>query len=117
MTNAAIPLKYLMHRTVSGRVVDATTTLPIGSLVINADPDEQGGPGYGACTNADGYYTLIDLPLATDFKVRTGVADDWCGGPIDYVTEYWQEVPDWNSATTFNLTGGHRIGVAGYGLR
>ena len=50
---------------VSGRVVDATTTLPIGSLVINADPDEQGGPGYGACTNADGYYTLIDLPLAT----------------------------------------------------
>lgn len=73
--------------TVSGRVTDQNTGLPIANIQVTMGPLFN-----GVCTDTDGDYTLFGIPLDTPFDVTAdGPEDNFCGGPTNYVTEGWQE--------------------------
>ena len=62
------------------------------------------GYGQGTCTDENGDYRFSGIPHGIDFRVTARSQDNWCGGPENYIQEYWQETPDYNQATIFNLT-------------
>lgn len=87
--------------TISGTVIDQATGLPVANMYVD-------GGGISACTNADGTYTIIGAPLGTPFQVNVGGSRNWCGGPINYVQEYWQETPHQYEADWITLTSASR---------
>lgn len=84
--------------TISGTVTDASG-MPLGNI-----PVDIGEGGYATCTNPDGTYTLTGLPLDTDLYVYAGGNYTWCGGPTNYIKEYWNEKPLLQDATAVVLT-------------
>ncbi len=87
---------------VSGTVYEADGLTPIPFIGVNVD-----GPGYGfgVCADANGHFTFDGiLPLNVELRTRASVPWLNCAGPKTYAQEYWQEVANWNSATTLTLT-------------
>lgn len=83
--------------TISGVVYASDGITPLEKL--NVSPDYM---WVGTCTNSEGEYTLYNVPL-TSVTVFAG-GDNWCGGPNDYLKEWWQESDTFNGATPVSLT-------------
>ena len=43
--------------------------------------------------------------MNTPLHVEVAGGNNWCGGADNYVQEFWENAPDWNSATILTLTG------------
>ncbi|MFN8564795.1 MAG: hypothetical protein U0703_24950 [Anaerolineae bacterium] len=87
---------------ISGHVYASDGVTPLAN--VNVDTDFF-GYGFGACTAADGSFTISRLPLNTNFKISAG-GNIGCGNPGSYVREFWQETPDWNLAAMLSLPDG-----------
>jgi hypothetical protein len=74
-----------------GGSISGTVTDDEGNPLENINVGLDSGWTTGACTDADGQYTLTMVPLNTPYGVFAG-GDNWCeGGPNTYVQEWWQE--------------------------
>ncbi|MBK8027377.1 MAG: carboxypeptidase regulatory-like domain-containing protein [Chloroflexi bacterium] len=89
--------------TISGRVTDAEGN-PLGNLNVGFLD-----AWLGACTGADGTYTVPFVPLSTagnplSFKFYAGGSSNWCGGSSEYTQEWWLESPSEQEALGVSLT-------------
>jgi hypothetical protein len=87
--------------TISGQVTAQDGGAPLENIPVDAD-----GIWAGDCTNSNGEFTLEGVALDTPFKVEAHSSDNWCGGPDNYINEYWEEVASWDDATPVTLTVG-----------
>ena len=102
-TIANINFVLQLGGTVSGRVIDQVTGNPIENMVVSVSLD---GFGIGTCTNGNGDYTVEGVPLDTYFRVNAASSNNFCGGPTNYIEEFWEEIPNFNDATLLSLTSG-----------
>ncbi|MBL8130957.1 MAG: carboxypeptidase regulatory-like domain-containing protein [Anaerolineae bacterium] len=89
--------------TISGRVTD-TAGNPLANLNVGFLD-----AWLGACTDAQGYYTVPFVPLSTAahplaFKFYAGSSNNWCGGATNYTQEWWLERTSEMDATAVTLT-------------
>ena len=94
---------------VSGIVTDQDTGLPLAGMPVSLDFNPL-PIGYSACTTTDGTYQITGVALDLPFRARAAAAimDDGtnpCGGAGNYVTEHWEETPNFSEATLITLTG------------
>jgi protocatechuate 3,4-dioxygenase beta subunit len=85
---------------IRGRVTDAASN-PLTNMVVNLD-----GPGYGngTCTNANGEY-IFTANFGVAWRVRAAPnGNNWCGGSNSYAQQYWNNTPNWQSATSITLS-------------
>ena len=87
--------------TITGRVVDAATGLPISDVDIYADPAE-GGDGAGASTDFDGRYAIAGLGPG---RYRVGVNARQLGY-IDVEYDDWQP---WEQADLVTVVGSQSV--------
>jgi len=89
------PSRSTAAGTISGTVYSsAGITLP--NITVSAI-SEQGG--IGSCTDSQGVYTITDLTYGLEWDIHAGGENNWCGGSVYYIQEYWQETRYWYSAT------------------
>lgn len=89
-----------------GGVIEGTVFEPNGVTPLqNMNVDLDIG-WYGTCTDENGYYRIEGVPLDVENVVVTAGSDNWCGGPQQYIREYYDEVHDPNQATPIVLTAG-----------
>lgn len=84
-----------------GYVYQSDGVTPISNMVVSLD-----GPGFGdgTCTDQNGAYTLKNVAYGVEWRVRAAPSgDNWCGGSNSYVSEYWEEVKNWDNATVLML--------------
>jgi multiple sugar transport system substrate-binding protein len=87
---------------ISGVVYEADGVTPIANMAVQLNGDTT---GTSACTDSSGHYIFHDVPLNMPFRAWAGSnGSNGCGGPVHYIPEYWQETPDWNSASLLTLT-------------
>lgn len=89
--------------TVSGVVTAEDTGLPLAGVSVFVNSTDFSSNGADS-TNADGTYAVADLEPG-EYTVR--FAADTAG--TDYVSEYWNGVHDWSSATRITAVGGEDI--------
>ena len=77
----AIDFEISLGATISGRVVDSITGLPIRDINVNAEP-ESGGNQVGVGTNFDGRYTIRGLSTGA-YRIRAQAQD------LGYVELYY----------------------------
>jgi protocatechuate 3,4-dioxygenase beta subunit len=83
--------------TISGRVTDADTGLPVAGVNVAADLDEGGGYS-DVRTEADGTYTLIGLARGT-YRVWANTDDQ------RYVEQYYSDKLPWEDADLVAISG------------
>ncbi|MFN8564803.1 MAG: choice-of-anchor Q domain-containing protein [Anaerolineae bacterium] len=81
-------IDFAMHPggTISGHVTDVDGQ-PLSNVNVGVMPVSW----IGACTDANGDYTIYNVPFDTNFDLFAGGPLDWCGGGSAYTTEWWQE--------------------------
>ena len=81
--------------TVSGRVLDGETGLPIAGASIVVSDFEQASRAYFGATNVDGYYTVVGVSTGQyrAYAYATG-----------YVREYYQDTYGYNEAASVSVT-------------
>ncbi|MDP2181193.1 MAG: cell wall-binding repeat-containing protein [Actinomycetota bacterium] len=89
---------------ITGVVTDADTGDPIEGVSVMAwvAEDEGWASEWMEFTDADGEYSLVDLPEGTYY---VGFGDDWMGGG-SYVPEYYDDQPDLESADPVEVVTG-----------
>jgi protocatechuate 3,4-dioxygenase beta subunit len=85
---------------ISGFVKVQGTNDPIMNMVVGINGDNY---GEGTCTDQNGYYKLT-APVNSPVTVNAGEGYNWCGGPTNYITEYWQEATSQDQATPITAT-------------
>ena len=96
--------------TISGRVTDVDTGLPIANVDIEADNRNGDGPNAWADTDADGRYILQGVAPGT-YRIRTRA--DWQG----YIREFYSDKLDRDDADLVTITGTDLLEVIDFGLR
>ncbi len=87
---------------VSGKVTDATTKKPVaGILVVAYYTTAFQAATYAECTTAKGTYSLTGVPTS---GVKVGFYPNDCGSTTPYDSEFYQNAPDYNSATVVAIT-------------
>ena len=105
MMATILPVSAQSTGTISGRVtVEGDSNQGIPNMKVGAN---FGDWGTGICTDTQGYYILSGMPLNTEFRMDAGGNNGCEGGANNYVVEFWQETPDWGSATPITLNGGN----------
>jgi 5-hydroxyisourate hydrolase-like protein (transthyretin family) len=115
MSSAAdIDADLALGRTISGRV-----TLPEGaepawlSAISVRASASNGGSGYTQLDPATGEYSITGLAPG-DYRVQFNVGQYWDGSRSvrpNLVSEYYDDVTDWGSATTVDVLAGDRSGI------
>jgi putative hemolysin len=100
VTTGNINAQLEVGATISGTVTNANGT-PLANVNVSANNP---GGGSGGCTNSSGIYTISGLSPGT-YRVSAG-GYNWCGDGSDYVQIYYNNTPDWNSATLVTLDPG-----------
>ena len=77
--------------TISGRVTDEDTGLPIPNVRVNADQKNWNGPSSGASTDADGRFKIWGVAPGTYILKAEG---DWEG----YIREIYNDTLSWGDA-------------------
>jgi hypothetical protein len=89
---------------VSGTVYESDGVTPIEDISVRIIfPD---GSSRGNCTDANGDYTIGRLPYGVDLIVQAESVLNYCGGPEDFFTEYWEEAEVETDATALVLSSG-----------
>ncbi|NUQ03940.1 MAG: carboxypeptidase regulatory-like domain-containing protein [Anaerolineae bacterium] len=87
--------------TISGTVYAEDGITPLANMPVNTNE-----VWVGVCTDENGHYTLMHLPL--NQPIRVAAARDsfnWCASQNQtHVVEWWQEAADVTSATPITLT-------------
>ena len=87
---------------IAGTVYEADGTTPIANMLVLFNAENY---GIGVCTNNAGHYVLHNLSFGFTVTAKAAQSGgNWCGGSNAYVTEYWQETSDQNSATPLTLS-------------
>ncbi|MBN1965212.1 MAG: hypothetical protein JW910_11245, partial [Anaerolineae bacterium] len=84
---------------ISGTVYNADGSAPLENLHVYVE-----GMDVGACTDANGDYTLDVVPYDTPVLVSSGGTDNFCGGSENYLREWWQESDTAAGATPVTVT-------------
>jgi hypothetical protein len=88
--------------TISGIATDSVSGDPLPNIVVETRNDIWAG----ACTDANGAYTLTGMPLDTDIVLAAvGRSDGWCISAAPYIEEFWQETPSQDTAMPIQLSG------------
>jgi hypothetical protein len=104
MTTGLIDFELEPGGDVSGTVYESDGVTPIEDVsVMIIFPD---GSSRGNCTDASGHYTIGDLLQGIPLRVYAFSVGNYCGGPENYFTEYWEEVPLEALASEITLSGG-----------
>jgi hypothetical protein len=89
---------------ITGKVTDSTTKKPVaGILVIALWTTDDSASTFSECTTAGGKYKLEGVPTS-GAKIEF-LAND-CGVTSDYGTVFYQNAPDYGSATVVPVTAG-----------
>ena len=100
---------------ITGTVTATDTGAPMENIRVEID-----GLPLSDCTDDTGTYTIQGVSLNTAVLVKAGGSGNDCGGPTDYLTEWWEEVPApepggayTGAATPITLTGAepNRTGI------
>ncbi len=91
--------------TVTGMVTDANGA-PLANVHVNVGTPNR---GYGGCTNSSGVYTIRGITPDTGYRVSAG-GRNWCNeNAPDYAQIFYDNTPNYNSATLFTLDPGQTI--------
>ena len=97
--------------TISGRVTNAVTGLPVASLRVKADtPEGQGGGDSSTDTDADGTYTLKGL--APGSYIITAEGDRY-----GYIREHYDGTHNWQYAVPVTISGTEAVESIDFGLK
>ena len=87
--------------TISGTVYEADGVTPVANMFVRMNEVWK-----DTCTDANGHYTLYNLPLNKSLNIISGGSGNWCGGSQDLLEEWWQEATSAENATPITLTSG-----------
>ncbi|MDZ4063265.1 MAG: carboxypeptidase regulatory-like domain-containing protein, partial [Coriobacteriia bacterium] len=101
---------------ITGVVTDADTGDPVDGVSVMAWVAEDEGwmSEWMTFTDADGQYSLVDLPTGT---YCVGFADDWMMTGGTYVPEYYDDQPDLESADPVEVVDGAALIVIANSMR
>jgi hypothetical protein len=104
---AAVGAQPALTYTISGRVTDAATGQGITGICVTASPGPDGSPmtpQWSTTTTAGGLYQLSAQEYnGTGDRAPYYVWFMECGRPTTYLTQYWQNAPDYRTATQLYL--------------
>ncbi len=86
---------------ISGVVHAADGTTPFPNVPVSINGDNYGD---GICTDASGQYVFHGIPFGLQLRVQAAPGGNWCGGSEDYISEFWQQTPNWANATLISVT-------------
>jgi len=104
---------YSLRRgaSISGRVIDVDTGLPIAGVRINAEEDGEGpgGSSADADTDRDGRYSLSGLIPRVYVLTAEGETEG-------YIRQYYDDKHTWEDAARFDVTGTETVEGIDFGL-
>lgn len=100
---ASAPADVIATTTITGSVTREDSGLPVEGVSVDIS-DSEGGSTYDAITDANGDYTVGDLP-AGEYVVRFAPAS----AAPDLVSEFWKDAADWSGAQRIVAVGGEMI--------
>ena len=96
-----IDFTLTLGSSISGVVYLDDGTTPLANMNVGLD-----NLPIGACTNADGEYTLYGVPVDTAVTLYAGSAN-WCfNGSDNFIREWWNEVDHPDDASSITLSFG-----------
>jgi len=108
-SNKTCTAKFAQPPSISGTVTDAATGEPLSNICVYASGTSYGQSGQ---TDSSGYYR-VDALRSGDYKVQ--FYD--CQYPATYLSEYYNNKSDWNSADVVSVTLGLETGGIDAALR
>ena len=89
-------------KTISGRVIDEQTQLPISGAAVYVTSTTQQFSQYEYCTDEDGYYSFTAPLGSASYKVGASGSSN-CGSNPNYQREYWNGTYLWKDATPISV--------------
>lgn len=90
---------------ISGTVTDQATGAPLQSICVFAHQVDPGGLISGVSTDASGTFTVGELPSG---MYKVGFFDE-CDGSINYMSEWHNDKPDFDSADPISVAEGETV--------
>ncbi len=86
---------------ISGHIYGPDGTTPLQNIPLILE----GSDNQYVCTGSDGHYEFTGVALGEEWRVQAAtIAADWCGAIVNYVQEYWDDQPNFETADTIILT-------------
>lgn len=104
VVNPLVEVDFALARgaTVSGKVTDVDTGLPIANQRVDAYNSLPDGPGAESSTNADGVYTLRGIAPG-QYRIRP--CCHGCCGRQDYILGFYKDQLTWENADLVTVSG------------